>query len=383
MTCHDARELFSARADDALSAAEQAELQAHLATCAECQREWARFEQTVTLLRGIAPAHAPAGFVDRVVAARPRPWYTRLARGLFVPWPVKLPLEAAAILMVAGLAILVFQQSPELRFASHLNEAPPPVALPPVPAKESPAPLPQTEQPAQTELSFRPQELVRSKGRSATEQAPAAEPQRDVAPSVPDERAKKTEATSAVTRKEAELSSERATGNTLGTGAPAPAPATAPPSPATTPPMPPSSPSATAITPSGPTAARAAPPRSAVESTAKQATPERRAALGISPSDSGLDARLAVKDRAGAEATVRDLVAHAGGRVVSRPDSSQGAGIVRPPADASAPPVLFLIVPADRWDEVRRGLEALGSLRVAGEKAENADQVLITLRLEH
>jgi hypothetical protein len=66
MTCQDARDLFSARADDALSPDEQAQLAAHLATCAECQREWARFERTVALLQAIEPAHAPAGFVDRL-----------------------------------------------------------------------------------------------------------------------------------------------------------------------------------------------------------------------------------------------------------------------------------------------------------------------------
>ncbi|HVQ27488.1 MAG TPA: zf-HC2 domain-containing protein, partial [Planctomycetota bacterium] len=157
MICPDARDLFSAHADAALSAAEQAELQAHLATCAECQREWARFERTVELLHAIEPAHAPAGFVDRVVAARPRPWYTRLARGLLVPWPVKLPLEAAAILLVAGLAIMIVQRSPELQQASTLNEAPPPVALPPEPAKEPLA------APSETLLSVRPEDGVRPK----------------------------------------------------------------------------------------------------------------------------------------------------------------------------------------------------------------------------
>ena len=67
-----------------------------------------------------------------MVAARPRPWYARLARGLLVPWPVKLPLEAAAILMVAGLAIMIVQRSPELQQASRLPEVSPPVkAAPP------------------------------------------------------------------------------------------------------------------------------------------------------------------------------------------------------------------------------------------------------------
>src|SRR5882724_4854030 len=137
LTCTDIRELFSARIDDALSAEERARLEAHLATCAECPREWQSFERSVALVRGVEPARASVGFVDRVLAARPRPWYRRLGRSLLVPWPVKLPLEAAAIVLVAGLAILIVQGSPELQQAARVPVTPPasmpPAAPPPVP----------------------------------------------------------------------------------------------------------------------------------------------------------------------------------------------------------------------------------------------------------
>ena len=94
MTCHDARELFSALLDDALTAEERARLDAHLATCGECGRELEGFRGAVALVRGLPPDRAPAGFVDRLVAAaRPEPWTTRLARRLFLPWTVKLPLN--------------------------------------------------------------------------------------------------------------------------------------------------------------------------------------------------------------------------------------------------------------------------------------------------
>jgi hypothetical protein len=45
--------------------------------------------------------------------------------------------------------------------------------------------------------------------------------------------------------------------------------------------------------------------------------------------------------------------------------------------------VLIVLVPADRWDELRRGLEALGTLRVTGQKVEGAGRFSVTLRLEH
>lgn len=118
MTCHDAREQFSGLVDDALSADERATLDAHLATCADCRRELQRFRDTVGLLGALAPVRAPAGFVDRVLdAARPVSWPRRLVRGLFVPWPVKLPMEAAAIVLVAVGVGLVYRGTPEIQEA--------------------------------------------------------------------------------------------------------------------------------------------------------------------------------------------------------------------------------------------------------------------------
>jgi len=125
MTCTETRDLFSALADDALTPAERAALDAHLAGCAECRRELAAFGRTVALVRAIDPAHAPAGFVDRVLAAaRPEPWPRWLARRLSAPWPT-LPLGAAALLLVAGLAVLLFRASPEPQQTARYQSAPP------------------------------------------------------------------------------------------------------------------------------------------------------------------------------------------------------------------------------------------------------------------
>jgi putative zinc finger protein len=136
MTCTETRDLFSALADDALTPAERAALDAHLAGCAECRRELAAFGRTVALVRAIDPAHAPAGFVDRVLAAaRPEPWPRWLARRLSAPWPT-LPLGAAALLLVAGLAVLLFRTSPEQQETARYQSAPPGPAAP-APARET------------------------------------------------------------------------------------------------------------------------------------------------------------------------------------------------------------------------------------------------------
>jgi hypothetical protein len=137
MTCHDAREQFSALVDDALSADGRAALDAHLATCADCRRELQRFRDMVSLVRAVAPIRAPAGFVDRVIeAAGPVSWPRRLVRGLFLPWPVKLPMEAAAVVLVAVGVALVYRGTPELELATRLEQPAPMVAQ----APESAAP---------------------------------------------------------------------------------------------------------------------------------------------------------------------------------------------------------------------------------------------------
>jgi len=102
MSCHDARESLSAFLDEALAPDERQRVAQHLEGCSECQRELARLEQTVALLHRVEPARAPVGFVDAVTAAaRPRPWYRRVAAAVFLPFSVKLPAEATALVMVA------------------------------------------------------------------------------------------------------------------------------------------------------------------------------------------------------------------------------------------------------------------------------------------
>ncbi len=140
MTCPDARVQLSAFLDEALSAAEQQALEAHLAGCAECRRELEQFRGTVALLGRLPPVHAPAGFVDRVMgeAYRP-PWPRRFRDALFRPLRVKLPLEAAAVLLVGVSALYVYQRAPEVQQVARQETPMPPPAAPAAPA-QPPAP---------------------------------------------------------------------------------------------------------------------------------------------------------------------------------------------------------------------------------------------------
>jgi len=142
VTCHDAREQLSALLDDALSAPEREALGAHLAGCAECRRELEQLRATVALLGRLPPVHAPAGFVDRVMAQAYRPsWPRRLVDALFRPLRVKLPIEAAAVLLVGVSALYVYQHTPEVRQLAReeTRESPPSPAMAPPPPAAPPA----------------------------------------------------------------------------------------------------------------------------------------------------------------------------------------------------------------------------------------------------
>lgn len=153
MNCPEARDLFSARADDHLTPQEGVALEAHFQACVACRHEWERFERTVGLLRAVEEARAPAGFAQRVIGAASRESRRRpILRRLFLPLHVKLPLEAAAVVVVSTVVILLFRQTPELQRAPEVV-APPPVAAPaaptPKPAEpehaQAPTPAPRRE----------------------------------------------------------------------------------------------------------------------------------------------------------------------------------------------------------------------------------------------
>ena len=130
MTCAEARALFSALVDDELTTAERAAADTHLAGCAECRRELERVSRTVSLVRALPAERAPVGFVDRVTgAAHPVPWPRRLTRRLFVPVRVKVPMEVAAVLVVATSAVWLFQRTPELQQAARYESPAPPAVV--------------------------------------------------------------------------------------------------------------------------------------------------------------------------------------------------------------------------------------------------------------
>ena len=333
MTCHETRERLSELLDEALAARERADVDAHLAGCPECRRELERLRATVSLLARVEPVRAPAGFVDRVMAAvRPVPWYRRLAAWIFLPLSIKLPAEAAAMALIAIMAVYLFQRDPELRQAVRPElQATPPRAEAPASREEQPASSP-------VPPAFKPGKVERRRGLE-----PAREKVVEAERATRDERVASTQPSPSATaedklaekKREGEVGRLQKEGQAAQSSAPQSA---APPAPYAAP---------------APAAPAQAPPESraksqdAIERPPRILAPAPPAQAYRQTGALNFSGLLAVKDRRAAEQGLAELLARVGGSEISRRrDAAQS--------------VVDVTVPEARYAEFARGLTTLG-----------------------
>ena len=324
MTCQDARAWLSDLLDEALGPERRGDVEAHLAGCAECRFELDHLRATVLALQGLERPRAPVGFVDRVVRrVYAGPWHRRLGAWMFLPLSVKLPAEAAAVVVIAGLAMLVWERTPELRDVARQEPAPPSApAVEPTPRAESPAP-PAPSSAATT----RPSKPARGKA----EERPA--PTEPAAPATPGE-----STVSAPSAPEAKAESEERVV-----------------------PPPPAAPSRSSAAQSDRSEART-----------RSASPAVQRTLAPVPSASDVGWRLIVRDRDGALVAIAELLLKLGGQETARrPDASDT--------------VLDVQIAQARYDDFMRDLARLGWLTTSGRPNVlplDPPQVRLTIRLE-
>ena len=394
MSCADNRLLHSALLDDELAPDERAQVEAHLATCAECTAELAALARTLGMLHALPAARAPHGFVDRVLeAARPMPWHRRLGRRLFQPLRVKLPLEAAAVVLVALGAVYVFQNTPELQQAARQEQpasAPVPVAPPATPAPATVPAVTGTPAPSAgvpVEPSQRTAELDRTEKTETKEREGAvsvAPAQATVPPPGPATKAgaqKKRAAT--LQRRSDSADSPAGAGNLMKDATPGPAPAAAPPSSIAPPPIAASPPAAAPPAAPAPeardkSAARSRPeaPREIDGARPEAKSGEKSGELSAgtrqvparafaAPDASG---RLTVGDRAAADRALADLGGRLGVAQAFRRDETDGA-------------LIEWIVPREVYPEFVRGLQGIGRWTADREPATLPARVRLQVRL--
>ena len=140
MTCDEAREAFTDLYDGTLSGPPLTVLSHHLDGCRACRLEWAAFRKAMQALGELRDEEPSPGFAARVVERIEAPsWWRRAIEAIVFPLRLKLPLHAAALVLLGVAGVWISQRSPELRQAVDLGA--------PAPAERSassppPAPLP-------------------------------------------------------------------------------------------------------------------------------------------------------------------------------------------------------------------------------------------------
>ena len=393
MTCDEARDRLSAVLDDALAADERARVEAHFEGCAECRRELLQLRRTVALVRTLGPARAPAGFVDRVLeAARPVPWHRRALRWLFWPLPVKLPLEAAALVLVGVTALYVYQRSPELQEAARV-EAPvasrpvaPATPPPPAPPAVATAPSSPTPSPAPTPPSAPPGSSVSPPAGSKAAPPPASPPSGEPKTGKREETqlfgAAKEASPSADYRKDAAGRDADRSSPPAAPAAPAPTESEAGASATLRGTLqPPTAESGVGAVAAKPEAgakrqaseeaarAKAAPEAAAPAAPETSRAAQARSSLAVAPPPD-VSGRLAVRDRDAALRALGELAGRLGATQVSRPPA---------PGRQSAEGV-DLVVPRGAYAALVDGLTRIGEWRPDREPAELPGEVRVTVR---
>ena len=146
MTCEEAREAFTDLYDGTLSGPPLVALSRHLDGCPTCRREWVAFRLTAGALGELRDEEPSPGFAARVAERieAPRGW-RRLASSLVFPLRLKLPIHAAALVMLGVAGLWVSQRSPEIQRAANPGAPPverpvtvsPPATVPDVPTPEA------------------------------------------------------------------------------------------------------------------------------------------------------------------------------------------------------------------------------------------------------
>lgn len=363
-----------------MSAADRRDFDTHVAGCAECQRDFERFTATVSLLRSLDPARAPAGFVDRVMRATTRgPWYQRLLERVFLPLPVKLPVEAAAIVLVAVGVAYVFQATPELQRAARVVTVPRPAPV------TAPSTTDEASRAATPPTASKPTPVTPSSTPAVT---PPTAPPSTAAQSAP-------AATTSPERQQSRRPAEERDARRLDE---AKLMTPAPRAPQPTPPGPPS-PTAEAPAPAASQPGIDAPGAPAAKSAADQS---RRDLLKSAPAPEPLGAmrrerskessaataqsapaqippevaaravdvsgRLEVSDRAEAGRALASLATRHGGTQVGQRDEAEAT-------------VVDLVVPRAGYPEFSKGLPSIGRWSLEREPADLPEQVRISVRV--
>lgn len=117
MRCEEIQGHLSAYLEDEVGSAERRDIEGHLQECARCRHELDLLRQTVSALQSMEEIEVPSRLTTAIearVSTRKHSWWQDVISRLFFPMHIKLPLEAAALVLIALGAVYLYRSSPEL-----------------------------------------------------------------------------------------------------------------------------------------------------------------------------------------------------------------------------------------------------------------------------
>ena len=118
MTCNEIENRLPAYLEDLLSPEERKSITGHLAACPRCSRAFADLKKAEQLVHDLGEVEPPPFFEQRIMSrVREEAGQKQgILRRLFYPLHIKVPIQALATLLVAVLALYVYQTGdPEMK----------------------------------------------------------------------------------------------------------------------------------------------------------------------------------------------------------------------------------------------------------------------------
>src|SRR5512138_3324574 len=142
--CQDIEHLLSLYAEGILTDAEKRAVEEHLTDCAACRKELAYLQKAGQLVDRLSPVEAPPWFEQKIMArVRKEAAKKNSAKKWFYPLRFKIPLQIAATLVIAVLAVYIYR-SGDVQVKAILPGAQ--KAVEEVKKEQQPAPMPQGEE---------------------------------------------------------------------------------------------------------------------------------------------------------------------------------------------------------------------------------------------
>lgn len=154
-TCKDLETLLPLYPEDALSAKDKKEVEAHLASCESCRQALADLQRTADLMASVPDSEEPPWFQEKIMArVRAEADKKSFIQKWFYPLSFKIPLQVAATLVIAVLAVYLYRSGDE-KVRTVLPQAMDArietAAEPPAEAPQKRRPAPQSEIDAQAQ----------------------------------------------------------------------------------------------------------------------------------------------------------------------------------------------------------------------------------------